>query len=89
MDVFILMLRKMESKIKIIETVGYTLAVSTENITSAIKYKGRYHVEKGMIINVFPDYLCDLSDCRLILAHKPKGKSPKLDLPLLHETKIF
>lgn len=29
-------------------------------------YKGKYHLEKGYIINKFPTYLTDLSECKII-----------------------
>ena len=35
-------------------------------------YLGKWHLEKGMIINKFPDYLTDLSDCELIVAASPE-----------------
>jgi adenylate cyclase len=35
-------------------------------------FKGKWHLEKGLIINKFPDYLTDLSDCKLIIAASPE-----------------
>lgn len=31
-------------------------------------YKGKWHLEKGYIINKFPTYLTDLSECKLIIS---------------------
>jgi hypothetical protein len=38
-------------------------------------YYGSYHYEKGVAINKFPDYLTDLSECKLIVAQS----QPKLE----------
>jgi len=35
-------------------------------------FKGKWHLEKGIIINKFPTYLTDLSYCRLIIAASPE-----------------
>ena len=35
-------------------------------------YVGKWHLEKGYIINKFPDYLTDLSECELIVAASPE-----------------
>ena len=35
-------------------------------------YVGKWHLEKGVIINKFPDYLTDLSECELIVAASPE-----------------
>jgi len=65
-------------KLPLVETDQYWLAVSDEEIKDIKKYKGRYHLEKGSIINIFPDYLTDLSECKLIIAYRPKGNAPDL-----------
>lgn len=31
-------------------------------------FKDKWHLEKGLIINKFPNYLTDLSECKLIIA---------------------
>lgn len=33
---------------------------------------GKWHLEKGLIINKFPTYLTDLSECKLIIAASPE-----------------
>ena len=73
----------METKFKIIETEDYILTLSDEEIKDVRQYKGKYHIEKGSILNIFPDYLTDLSECKLIIAYQPKGNAPELVLPLL------
>jgi hypothetical protein len=73
----------MNNKLQIIEVSDYILAVSDEEITDVRLYKDKYHLEKGNIINIFPDYLTDLSECQLIVGYQAKGNSAELDLPLL------
>jgi hypothetical protein len=71
-------------KHEIIYTDDYALIVSDEKINDVRPYKGKYHIEKGYIINQFPNYLTDLSDCKLIIAHRPLIDAPILkDVPLL------
>jgi hypothetical protein len=78
----------MKNRFKRIETTDYILAVSDEEIKDVRKYKGRYHLEKESIINIFPDYLTDLCECKLIISYHPKGNAPELDLPLLPELSV-
>jgi hypothetical protein len=74
------------SKYEIIYTDDYALIVSDEQIKDVRPYKGKFHLEKGYIINQFPTYLTDLSDCKLIIAHRPLTDAPILkDVPLLPE----
>ena len=71
-------------KHEIIYTEYYALIVSDEKINDVRPYKGKYHIEKGYIINQFPNYLTDLSDCKLIIAHRPLSDAPILEgVPLL------
>jgi hypothetical protein len=71
---------------EIIYTNDYALIVSDEQIKDVRPYKGKYHIEKGYIINQFPTYLTDLSDCKLIIAHKPLTDAPILEgVPLINE----
>jgi hypothetical protein len=73
-------------KQEIIYTEDYAIIVSDEKIKDVRPYKGKYHLEKGYIINQFPDYLTDLSDCKLIIAHKPLTDAPILEgVPLINE----
>jgi hypothetical protein len=47
---------------------------------------GKYHLEDGLTINKFPDYLTDLGACKLIIAHRPLTDAPILKgVPLLPE----
>ena len=73
-------------KQEIIYTEHYALIVSDEQIKDVRPHKGKYHLEKGYIINQFPNYLTDLSDCKLIIAHKPLTDAPILEgVPLINE----
>lgn len=40
-------------------------------------YKGKWQIEKGYILNKFPTYLTDLSECKLVIA----TNNPTLDIP--------
>jgi hypothetical protein len=42
------------------------VVVSDSEIKDVHPYKGRFHLEKGRTINQFPDYLTDLSECKII-----------------------
>lgn len=65
---------------QLIKTDDYLLFVDKE----AKLEKGDYHLEKGLIINKFPDYLTDLDECDKILAYYPlTPQSKSLELPLL------
>jgi len=66
-------------KHEIIYTEDYALIVSDEQIKDVRPFIGRYHLEKGYIINQFPTYLTDLSECKLIIAHRPLKDAPILE----------
>ena len=88
----------METKFKIVETEEYTLAVSDEDASNSyiyftgdptgifktgIKYKsgnGNYFYQDA-ITGMSDTYLTTIS--KKIIAYKPKGNAPELDLPLL------
>ena len=42
--------------------------VSDEEIKDVRPHKGKWQVEKGYILNQFPTYLTDLSECKLVIA---------------------
>jgi hypothetical protein len=74
-------------KHEIIYTEHYALTVSDEHIKDVRPFVGRYHLEQGLIINQFPTYLTDLSECKLIIAHRPLTDAPILKgVPLINET---
>ena len=69
-------------KLQIIETPGYTLAVSDEEIKEGdlVIHEGNPH----FIFNEsMRNFLC--KDCKKIIAYQPKGNAPELDLLLLPE----
>jgi len=73
-------------KNEIIYTDDYALIVSDEHIKDVRPHKGKYHLEDGLTINKFPDYLTDLGACKLIIAHRPLTDAPTLEgVPLLPE----
>jgi hypothetical protein len=73
-------------KHEIIYTEHYSLIVSDEQIKDVRPHKGKFHLEKGYIINQFPTYLTDLTECRLIIAHRPLTDAPILEgVPFLPE----
>ena len=75
-------------KNEIIYTDDYALIVSDEHIKDVRPHKGKYHLEDGLTINRFPDYLTDLGACKLIIAHRPLTDAPILEgVPLLPEFK--
>jgi hypothetical protein len=75
-------------KNEIIYTDDYALIVSDEHIKDVRPHKGKYHLEDGLTINKFPDYLTDLGACKLIIAHRPLTDAPILEgVPLLPEFK--
>ena len=70
---------------KIIYTNNYALILSEEQITDVRHYEGKYHLEEGLTINRFPNYLTDLCECKLIIAHRPLIDAPILDgVPLFN-----
>jgi hypothetical protein len=40
---------------------------SDEEVKDVRPHKGKWQLEKGLILNKFPDYLTDLSECKLII----------------------
>jgi hypothetical protein len=71
---------------KIIYTDNYALIVGDEEIKDVRPFMGKYHLEDGLTINKFPDYLTDLGACKLIIAHRPLTDAPVLEgVPLLPE----
>jgi hypothetical protein len=66
-------------KHELIKTEDYLLVVSDEVIEDVRPYVGRYHLEKGYILNQFPTYLTDLTECKLVIAHLPLNEAPYLD----------
>ena len=91
----------MESKIEIVETPDYILAVSDEEIKEGdtiFNYFGLKHNEqviskasKNAVINWKNDLYINDGTKRIrdgikkIIAYQPKGNAPELDLPLLPE----
>ena len=72
---------------KIVYTDEYALILSEEEIKDVRPHQGKYHLEKGLIINRFPNYLTDLGECKLIIAHRPLMDAPILDgVPLFNTT---
>lgn len=73
-------------KHEIIYTDDYALIVSDEHIKDVRPFIGQYHLEGGLTINKFPNYLTDLGACKLIIAHRPLTDVPILEgVPLLPE----
>jgi hypothetical protein len=73
-------------KDEIIYTDDYALIVSDEHIKDVRPFMGQYHLEGGLTINKFPNYLTDLGACKLIIAHRPLTDTPILEgVPLLPE----
>ncbi len=70
-------------KYEIIYTEHYALIVSDEHIKDVRPFMGKYHLEDGLTINKFPDYLTDLGACKLIIAHRPLTDAPILEGILL------
>ena len=56
---------------------GFDYFVSNEVIKDVRPYKGKWQVEKGSILNKFPTYLTDLSECKLVIA----TNNPDIDIP--------
>lgn len=71
-------------KHKLIKTDNYLLVVDDSEIKDVRPYEGKWQLEKGYILNKFPDYLTDLSECKIVIAHLPLNNSPILEgVPLL------
>lgn len=76
-------------KHKLLNTEHYFLVVSYEEIKDVRLFKGKWYLEKGKILNVFPNYLTDLSECKLVLAHLPLNNAPYLEgVDVLPEIKL-
>lgn len=56
---------------------GFDYYVSDEIINDVRPFMGRWQIEKGYILNKFPTYLTDLSECRLVIA----TNNSNIDLP--------
>jgi hypothetical protein len=46
------------------------IVTSDEQIKDVRPYIGKLHLEKGCILNIFPTYLTDLSECKLVIAQQ-------------------
>jgi hypothetical protein len=46
------------------------IVTSDEEIKDVRPHKDKLHLEKGYILNTFPDYLTDLSECKLVIAQQ-------------------
>ena len=69
---------------EIVYTEEYALILNDERIEDVRPHKGKFHLEQGSIINQFPTYLTDLTECKLIIAHLPLSDAPILEgVPLL------
>ena len=66
-------------KHEIVYTDDYALIVSDEQIEDVRPLIGRYHLEQGHMILQFPTYLTDLTECKLIIAHRPLTDAPILE----------
>lgn len=44
------------------------IITSNEPITDVRPHKGKLHLEGGQILNTFPTYLTDLSECKLVIS---------------------
>jgi hypothetical protein len=63
-----------------IEIDGIVYWVIDEYIKNVRPNYGRYHIEENSLINIFPTYLTDLNECRLIVAQS----QPNLEgIPLI------
>jgi len=53
---------------KNIYKIGKELFITSDEEIKHIKqHNGKWHLEKGQILNKFPNYLTDLSECKLII----------------------
>jgi hypothetical protein len=51
-----------------LKTIKQNLYItSDEEIKDVRPNKGKWHLEKGNVLNKFPDYLTDLSECKLVI----------------------
>jgi hypothetical protein len=51
----------------IIENRQHIYITNSEDIKDVRQHKGKWHLEKGQILNKFPNYLTDLSECKLVI----------------------
>ena len=55
-------------KVRVGEYKGFHIYItSDEEIKDVRPYKGKWQLEKGHILNKFPTYLTDLSECKLVI----------------------
>lgn len=67
-------------KLKLKHTKQYLLLIDEK----AKLKDGDFHLEDGFIINIFPDHLTDIGECKKILAYLPlNSEATELPLPLL------
>lgn len=64
---------------EIIKLENYLLVVDDSQIKDVKPLIGKWHLEKGYILNKFPTYLTDLIDCKLVIAHLPLNNSSILE----------
>lgn len=57
---------------KLIELENEFYVIDDSEIMDIVPFKGMWHIEKGSMVNQFPSYLTDLSECNLI-THSTKG----------------
>jgi hypothetical protein len=56
------------NKVRHGEFKGFHIYItSSEEIKDVRPHKGKWQLEQGQILNKFPDYLTDLSDCKLVV----------------------
>ncbi len=71
-------------KKEIVYTNEYAFILSDEQIKDVRSHWRKWHLEDNSIINQFPTYLTDLTQCKLIIAHLPLSDAPILEgVPLL------
>jgi hypothetical protein len=58
---------RLDYKIDRGEANKHIYITSNEEIKDVRPHKGKWQLEKGLILNKFPDYLTDLSECKLII----------------------
>jgi len=75
----------METKLQIIHTDDYILAVSDEGIKEGDLFTNN-HGQISKCVKSLEEWLkINQSEIKKIIAYKPKGNAPELDLPLLPE----
>jgi hypothetical protein len=63
---------------------GFDYYLSDEVIKDVRPYNGRWQIEKDYILNKFPTYLTDLSDCKLVIA----TNNQSIDIPKIINEKL-